>query len=226
MSSFNFITILQRRFNFYPYYANEEIEHRVIRCPTQGTRTQIQAFVSILWASDSDHSSTKPSLARITSDLRMKWLMISGLCLYLYGSHDFSVAIHSVLAQLVRDRSLLLFQASPVVMATPGRRNGQCQEPCETILEGRGWVRPREGGRTDRMWELWQSTICLSTLIPHHGLPPASHPHSHTYSHSLTHSHSLTPLPQLFPKATAERMFVRQPSRANKEMWVTPAETS
>lgn len=143
-------------------------------------------------ASDSDHSSTKPSLARITSDLRMKWLMISGLCLYLYGSHDFSVAIHSVLAQLVRDRSLLLFQASPVVMATPGRRNGQCQEPCETILEGRGWVRPREGGRTDRMWELWQSTICLSTLIPHHGLPPASHPHSHTYSHSLSHTLTLT----------------------------------
>ena len=115
--AFNLITILRRRFNFYPYYANEEIEHSVIRCPTQGTRTQTRAFVSILWASDGDHSSTKPSLPHITSDLCTDWLVNSGLCLFLHGSRGFSVAIHSVLTRLVKDRSSLLFQASLGVMA-------------------------------------------------------------------------------------------------------------
>ena len=217
MSSFNLITILQRRFNFYPYYANEEIEHRVIRCPTQGTRTQIQAFVSILWASAGDHSSTQPSLARITSDLRMKWLVISGLCLSLHGSRDFSVAIHSVLTLLVKDRSSLLFQASPVV--APGR-SGQCQEPCEAMLEGRGWVRSREGGKQAEKIG-FSSCGRAQFVFPPSSLPTDSLLHlTHVLTLSLTHthSHSLTPLPQFFPKTTAERMFVRQPSRANKEM--------
>lgn len=192
MSSFNLITILQRRFNFYPYYANEEIEHRVIRCPTQGTRTQNQAFVSILWASDGDHSSTQPSLARITSDLRMKWLLISGLCLSLHGSRDFSVAVHSVLTLLVKDRSSLLFQASP--MAAPGR-SGQCQEPCEAMLQGRGWVRSRGGGKKAEQVG-FSSCGRARFVFPPSSLPTDSlrhrtHTRTHTHTLSLTHTHSL-----------------------------------
>ena len=133
----------------------------------------------------------------------MKWLLISGLCLSLHGSRDFSVAIHSVLTLLVKDRSSLLFQASPVV--APGR-SGQCQEPCEAMLEGRGWVRSREGGKQAE--KIGFSSCGRAQFV----FPPSSLPtdsllhlthvltlsltHTHTHTHSL-HYHSSSPRLQL-----------------------------
>lgn len=78
-----------------PIFTNGETEHRGIRYPTQGARTQTQAFASIPRASNGDYSSPKPNLTHTMSESHMGGLIIGVLCLSLHGLRGFSVEIHS-----------------------------------------------------------------------------------------------------------------------------------